>query len=87
MDHHTEMIARRRAKIFAATTTKTLLSSALSLDGIKMDAHERVSYAWICEEIERRVPEIEPYVEAVFESEESEPRTYAEILRDALAAL
>jgi len=64
MTQQTEIIRKRQA-LFARTGTPALLASAMMLDALTgMTREERLTLAWVCQELERRHPEVTPALEA-----------------------
>lgn len=83
MATQTQLIRRRQA-LFARTGTPALVASAMMLDALTgRTAEERLTRAWICEELERRHPEIGPAMEAWAEDVDS-PLSQVEALIAAL---
>lgn len=82
----------RKARLLASQSTPALALSALMLDtlGPLMTPEERLTRAWVCDELERRHPEVTPALEAWVEALEFDTTgtgpSYVETLIAALPA-
>lgn len=85
MTQQTELIRKRQA-LFARTSTPALVGSAMMLDALDSPtAEERLTIAWICQELERRHPEVVAALEAWCENLSS-PLSRVEVTIAALPA-
>lgn len=83
----TATINTRKAELFAKASTATLVQSALILDakGASITAEERMTRAWICDEIETRMGGVKD--DAAFDALLDTDLTYTECLLVAFPEL
>lgn len=80
-------IDSQRQQLLAATSLETLVASLVILDGLAdTDEHTRMVRAWTCDEIERRVPGLDAYLDNSF-GDLDDDRTYTQRILDGLKAV
>lgn len=69
--------ASRKSELFANTSTDALVGALVILDSVEsMTAEERLTYAWICTELETRIPAVRIAIEkACDDAADEEERT------------
>lgn len=81
MTHTTDSTEARKAAIFARATTKALVGAVLILDAkANPTSEERLTYAWTCDELERRAGGVQDDIAFAEFMDANEGMTYAELL-------
>lgn len=89
----TAAVENRKTALFARTSTRVLLVSMTALGAVESPSEEeRMTHAWVCDEIERRHPEVSAALETAFDvASAEEERTgeyvdvdYDQVIRDSI---
>ena len=80
-------IENRKREVFSRGTDAVLIESMMALDAMKPTQDTIRINSWIFEELTKRHPALDDYLDAWVEPDVMDGRSYAQATRDGLATL